>query len=314
MVVSIIICTCNRAEPLRLTLAALAGVRVPADLPAEVVVVDNGSTDSTAEVVKTCGLLNMSVRYVSEPRRGKGYAYNRGMAEAHGDIFLFTDDDVRPPAEWIAGMCGPILAGEAIAVQGGVRIPNALLRPWMEPLHRAWMASTEGLDPADPPALVGANMAFSRGVLQTVPAFDTELGPGALGFCDETLFSLQLKKSGGKITAAYGVEVEHHFDADRLTRTNFLKRAVNQGKSQAYMAYHWQHEDPPEAASLVWKGTLRLWRRRWKSRTDCAAPEGAPVWELNLLSQIAYYKQFLVEKRRPRNYDKLGFVKHNQSL
>ncbi|KAA6407127.1 MAG: hypothetical protein FRX48_09193 [Lasallia pustulata] len=51
------------------------------------------------------------------------------------------------------------------------------------------LASTEGLDPDAPKFMVGANMAFSRRVLEKVPSFDTELGPGALGFFDESLFS-----------------------------------------------------------------------------------------------------------------------------
>ena len=308
VVVSVIICTCNRAEPLRLTLEALARVSVPEDLPAELIVVDNGSADGTAEVVRNCDL-TFPVKYAFEPRRGKGYAYNRGMAEASGEIFLFTDDDVRPPPDWLAGMCRPILAGQADAVQGGVAIPKALLRPWMEPLHRAWMASTDALDPNDPPALIGANMAFSREVLRSVPAFDSELGPGALGFCDETLFSLQLKESGGRIAAAYATEVEHHFDASRLTRENFLKRADGQGRSQAYMAYHWLHQDVPDAAVRLRRRSLRLLLRRWKYRAECAGPEGAPGWELNLVSEIAYCRQFLTEMRRPRLYDRLGLVK-----
>jgi len=130
--VSIIICTRNRGNDLRQTLETIGALDVPADLPAEVLVVDNGSTDHTSEVVHHIKMLRMPVRCVHEPRKGKGYAYNTGLAEAKGDIFLFTDDDVRPPANWIDGMCRPILKGAAHGIAGGLRAAPHLRREWME--------------------------------------------------------------------------------------------------------------------------------------------------------------------------------------
>ena len=57
--VSIIICTCSRAEDLRQTLASLSTVCVPEEFDAEVIVVDNASADNTAQVVQACRLPNM---------------------------------------------------------------------------------------------------------------------------------------------------------------------------------------------------------------------------------------------------------------
>ena len=111
VVVSIIVCTCNRAKALRQTLVSFAELDTPPRIPIELIVVDNALTDDTAEVVASCNLTAIQVRYVHEPRRGRGYAYNRGMAEAQGEVLLFTDDDMRVPANWIAGMRKPILSG-----------------------------------------------------------------------------------------------------------------------------------------------------------------------------------------------------------
>jgi glycosyltransferase involved in cell wall biosynthesis len=55
-VVSIIICTRNRADSLRETLASIGRCDVPADLPAELLVIDNGSTDHAREVAEAGGL------------------------------------------------------------------------------------------------------------------------------------------------------------------------------------------------------------------------------------------------------------------
>ena len=175
---SIIICTRNRAQFLRFTLDHFRQIDVPADLEVELLVVDNGSTDDTRRVVEACDLPRMKVRYVQEPRKGQCFARNKGLAESTGEVIVFTDDDVIPSRHWLAGMCEPILSGRGDAVAGGVIIPPNLLRPWMTPMHRSMMCETTRLGGAAPTEFVGANLAFGRHVLEKVPWFDTELGPG----------------------------------------------------------------------------------------------------------------------------------------
>ncbi len=307
--VSIIICTVNRAEHLRLTLESLAGVHVPAELPVEVIVVDNGSTDSTAALVQGYSLPNMAVRYLHEPRRGQCYARNAGIAASAAEIIVFTDDDLRFPSGWIESLCRPLLAGDAEAVVGGVCIPKNLERSWMQTSHREWLAATDSISEDSPNSLVGANMAFKRTILEKVPRFDTELGPGALGFADETLFSFQLKEAGYRIASAFDTKVEHHFDPSRLSRASFLNRARDGGRSEAYVDYHWQHMDIKDARTQYIRSLLRLPVWRLKRRSEWRDSEGIFVWEMILLRNIAYYKQMLVEQRRPRSYDKRGLVK-----
>ena len=137
--VSVIICTYNRAADLAQTLNSLRDVALPSTGDAELVVVDNGSTDDTAKVARSFSRPGLRVRYVHEPRRGKGHAYNAGIAAAEGQVLLFSDDDMRFPREWIEGMGGPIFAGEADAVAGGIRIARHLERPWMEKMHRLFV-------------------------------------------------------------------------------------------------------------------------------------------------------------------------------
>ena len=308
-IVSVIICTSNRAAHLRQTLAALGALPVPGDMPAELVVVDNGSTDDTADVVQQCRLPNMPVRYILEPRRGKGYAYNLGMAEAAGAVFLFTDDDVRPPQDWIAGMCGPILSGEADAVAGGVLLAPHLRRDWMTREHQNWLAGTDDIANEEQARMVGANMAFSRRVLAKVSGFDTELGPGALGFEDDTLFTFQLVQAGFRLKLALDVCVEHHFEPSRLARKNFTSTARKMGSSAAYLSYHWRHEE----ASATWRQSLKamlhlfLWRvRNIKSWRE---PEGMAVSEMQLLQRCWTLKQLRQEQKRPRAYSQYGLRK-----
>jgi glycosyltransferase involved in cell wall biosynthesis len=312
MEISIIICTRNRAESLRQTLRSLAACAVPADLTAELLVIDNGSTDGTREIVSGAKVPRLSLRYVAEPRPGQCHARNSGLAHSAGDVILFTDDDVRPPVDWIEGMCRPILNGEADAVAGGVVFPPGLRMPGDG--DPGWMASTEAIDPVCPNRFVGANMAFHSRVLDRVPAFDVELGPGALGFTDETLFSWQLAEAGYRIAGRLDVPVEHHFDPSRLSREALLATAAGMGRSEAYVDYHWAHNERPDGLILKLRARAGLFARRLLRWQNCYRRQCVMWWELKRVRATAYLAHLAHERKRPRNYDKRGLRKHRGTL
>jgi glycosyltransferase involved in cell wall biosynthesis len=307
-IVSSIICTRNRGTSLEETLASIGRCEVPVGLPTELLIIDNGSTDNTREICERTELTNMPVRYVLESRPGKGYAYNKGIAASCGQILLFTDDDVRVPNNWVERMCRPILQGEADAVAGGVSIAPALERPWLKGFMRTLVACTDSRTDAHDILLVGANMAFSRHLLETVPAFDPELGPGALGFGEETLFSMQMIKAGFRLVGRLETTVEHHFDEERLTRETFLGIAERSGRTNAYLQYHWEHLDlaTPYLYELWIGAKLKL--RRVLSCTSGRRAEPMP-WEIVYTRELHFCRQFQREIRRPRNYEKFGLVK-----
>ena len=308
MNVSIIICTRDRADSLRETLRSIGQCEVTADLAAELLVVDNGSSDRTRQTVESTQLDNMPVRYIHEPRTGLCRARNRGLAEVNSDIFLFTDDDVRVPTDWIERMCRPIACGAADAVAGGVKIAPALERDWLRGFVRIWLASTADMVGQQDLQLIGANMAFSRRVLEKVPSFDTELGAGALGFADETLFSWQIVRAGYKLIDNLRAEVEHHFDAARLTREAFLAMAERMGRSNAYVQYHWEHQRlrNPRLLELWYLGKLKLRTALTNTSKGTTSPK---PWELSYTSKIHFARQYMRESRRPHNYQKHGLRK-----
>lgn len=292
-------------------LASLASVQVPTGTEVELLLVDNGSSDATADVIRGFCPGSMDVRHLWEPRPGKSRALNRAIPRATGDIFLFTDDDVRFPVDWIAGMIRPLLWGEADAVAGGVRLASHLQFPGMTPKAASLLASTDGLDPARPQRLVGANMAVHRRVFEVIAGFDVELGPGRLGLEEDTLLSLQMRAADMRIVGAFDVAVEHHPGDDRLRRDVLIQAVERLGRSDAYVSYHWRHENGfwGRSRMAVADSALRLTARRL---VDAPSSRGISDWEHALVRRRSYHQQMISEYGSPRNYCKFGFRRKGQ--
>jgi glycosyltransferase involved in cell wall biosynthesis len=102
--VSIVICCYNSAERLPQTLGFLAAQRLPETTPWEVLVIDNASSDNTAEVATKCWPISSPapLRVVREPNPGTGNARFRSFSEARHEILVFLDDDNWIDETWVA--------------------------------------------------------------------------------------------------------------------------------------------------------------------------------------------------------------------
>lgn len=115
MSVSIIIPTFNGASRIENCLHALLNQIVEGDV--EILVVNDGSTDNTAEVVACYS----TVRLITQSNAGPAAARNRGALEARGTIILFTDDDCVPTPEWLAAMTKPFEDPSVVGTKGVYR-------------------------------------------------------------------------------------------------------------------------------------------------------------------------------------------------
>ncbi len=225
-------------------------------------------------------------------------------------MIFFLDDDVRPNSAWLAEISAPLLTRLFDVCVGAVRIAEHLRRPWMTLQHRTLLASTESISGENLSFATGANFGFSRLVLQTVPRFDPELGAGRLGFWDDCLFSLQLKRAGYRFTMCPSAVVDHHFLEERLTRKSFLSRSEAEGRSRAYIAWHWEHCSQIERSKIfALRKKCRLSFLRFLRRQECHRAEGIAEWEINLAIQVGYFDQLSIEQTRPRGYEKMGLRK-----
>lgn len=306
MTVSIIICTRNRAGSLPATLESINQAAVPSGWTIELILVDNNSTDNTLAVVREAHLDHVALRCVSESMVGLSNARNTGISHAQGEIIMATDDDVRVPVNWIEGMCDPIIQGRADATAGGIVYPphlEAALKLLPIEGRRAWFGATGNeLDSQSPGRLIGANMAFHRRVLDKVPGFDVELGAGALGYGEETLFSFELLAAGYILSGALEVAVEHHFDLDRLTEANLISMARKMGRSDAFITHHWHHRKVLRNIPLSISRRLRLgWLRRFAMGNNRGAARNlAEV--LALEENLAFFREYAVQRKRPWKY------------
>lgn len=141
--VTVVICTRNRASQLQNALASAAQMRIPDGLRWELVVVDNGSSDDTADVALSFAD-RLPVRVVREETAGLSNARNRGAAEARGRYICWTDDDVLIDSGWLAAYAAAFERHPEAAVFGG-RINPVLEAPtpaWFARLANCWPLST----------------------------------------------------------------------------------------------------------------------------------------------------------------------------
>ena len=116
--ISAIICTHNRDEYLGAAIDSLLNQSFEQDDQYEVIVVDNASTDNTAQVVQA-RLPHPRLTYIYESTLGLSVARNTGAKAAKGQILAYLDDDAEASSQWLTALCRVYQQDESIAIAGG---------------------------------------------------------------------------------------------------------------------------------------------------------------------------------------------------
>jgi glycosyltransferase involved in cell wall biosynthesis len=245
--VSVLICTWNRADHLRDTLASLAQSVVPASVAWEVLVVDNNSGDHTPNVVRTAArAYPVPLRYLFEPRQGRSCAMNAGLAACRAPIVAFTDDDVRVAAEWLDAAVAPFRDDAAIDYTGGPVRPIWEAPPpaWFEASGRALWGTLAILDYGAEPFVfeerrlvpLGVNVAMRRSLIERAGGFDATLGRGAsTGLMGQELpeFLARSRAIGGRGLYVPSMVVNHFVPSRRLRPDYWRRWWYGKGVSRA---------------------------------------------------------------------------------
>jgi len=174
---SVVVPVYNGADTIEACVSSLLAQDYPADLR-EVIVVENGSTDGTAEVVG-----RLPVRLLRSELRGPAPARNGGWRAATADGVAFTDADCRPDRGWLRALA-KVYANDATGAVGGVGGPivayahagRSVVEKFAE-MHSPLNSFAEGAR-VFLPDLYTANASYRRRVLERVCGFDQRLVTG----------------------------------------------------------------------------------------------------------------------------------------
>ena len=252
--VAILICTFNRAESLRRTLASLASLLVPPGLHAELVIVDNNSTDATREVC-AAARLPLPLRYIAERQQGQACAQNRGLEETSAPLILFTDDDVDVSSGWLAAYVEAAARHPAAGYFGGpVRIRWESTPPRWFAEHATTLLAhvTVAFDPGEeegalPGGVVGANMAMRRAAFAGL-AFNP-----ALDLCNEVQLINEIRARGFDGISVPGALVHHRTSAERMTERYVRRRFMREGAAEVRRGQIVRDRPWLGVASYYWK-------------------------------------------------------------
>lgn len=180
--ISVVICTYNRAELLEGCLKSLINQSLP-ESDYEVVVIDNNSSDNTWQIAGKFTAKHDNVRVVKEERQGKSFALNRGIAESTAEYIAFIDDDAKAYSDWLERILHAFgsVTPQPVAVGGKIL-------PWYEVSPPTWFTDdmeTRTWGPEKgylkPPrakyGFSGSNMAIPRNILEEFGGFVPGTGP-----------------------------------------------------------------------------------------------------------------------------------------
>ena len=283
MIVTVAICTWNRAKLLDRTLTQMHQLRIPADVEWELLIVNNNCTDETDPIIARHENA-LPIRRLFEPNPGLSNARNCAVDKAQGELILWTDDDVLVEPRWMASY-----------IEASQRWPNAgffggPIEPWFEIEPPAWVVSNlkklagmlaiRDFGPvkrafARKEAPFGANMGFRTKVLKQ-HSFDVRLGRvghSLVGW--EELDLLNRLKSLGHFGIWVGTaRVKHYIPVNRLTLDYVRTWYEGHGQSAARV-------EDFSRCKLLWRALRYAWKRLWIAwlKSLLFSPgKGTPGW------------------------------------
>jgi glycosyltransferase involved in cell wall biosynthesis len=239
--ISVIVCTYNRERYIGKCLKHLHNQRADKKLY-EVIIVDNNSTDQTAEICKAAvtNYTETTYKYFFEPIQGHSQSRNRGIRESKGNIIAFLDDDAFTSSEYISNLNSFFTSHPEATAIGGKIIPvyegdaPAWMSRYLLPLVAAQDMGDQIKKFTGRKFPIGANMAFRKQAFDQYGLFNTDLGrkgSGLEGGDEKDVFD-RLKQNNETIYYVPDVLIEHIIPQKRVELAYIRGLGIGVGTSE----------------------------------------------------------------------------------
>lgn len=295
---TVLLTTRNRAALLRSTLNAFQRMRT-SGVTWEIVVVDNGSSDETDDVLEQAAS-QLPLRVVREPSPGKSAALNRALPLIRARLVLLTDDDVRPCSEWMTAYVAAARRWPQHRVFGGPikpLFPNGtpdwlMNHPCTVPAFARFTLDA----PEGPMSLLpfGPNVAFRADALRDV-VLSPHVGPRGTSYPMGTDIELirRVLMNDEQVVYVPAAATGHVVRPEQITHKWLMQRAYNLGRS----APRYQQSFPAHAQPPVSRGGARRRILVAALRYFGVLPHG-PKRRLERGAMWHYWRGYRYEQRR----------------
>jgi glycosyltransferase involved in cell wall biosynthesis len=252
--VSIVICTRNRASKLGPALDSMS--RITSYFPWELIIVDNASTDHTADIIKRAAETDGRIRYLCVDRIGLGAGRDAAWRIARGAFVCFTDDDCYVMPDYVNQIVAVFEEFPEVGCVGG-RImlhDQSDARVTIDERSEAVGIAPRQFIAAG--TLHGANLSFRRDALAAAGGFDPEFGAGTQFPAEDIDAVAAVIWSGRPARYDPRPTVAHHHGRKEEAVPGLMK-GYDAGRG-AYLAKYMLRRDTRTAYAKAWlSGTLR---------------------------------------------------------
>ena len=235
--ISVIVCTYNRAEMLRATLRDVTRQQADERFSFEIVVVDDRSTDHTRSVVaQAASTSSVPVRYVQGEGTGPTGALNAGLADSQGQWIAFFDDDQLAGPRWLQELYYTAMESGAHLVGGPIRLSfpqpeTAKLGPVCRALYGEHPNFKDAQRRNHIPLPGGGNRLINRTVFNSIGVFDNAIANGGA----DTDIVVRARAAGFRFAWAPNAIVRHLIPPDRVSSARIKRYCLQAGCSISYI-------------------------------------------------------------------------------
>jgi GT2 family glycosyltransferase len=238
--ISVLVCTYNGGATLAETCTAISRLEYP---NTEVIVVDDGSTDDSADIARRHGF-----RVISTENRGLSSARNTGLDAATGEIVAYIDDDAMPDPHWLTYLALAFTSTDFVAVGGpnlpvpeDGRVADAVAAAPGNPIHVL-------LGDREAEHIPGCNSAFRTDALREIGGFDVRFRTAG----DDVDVCWRLQDRGWRIGYCSAAVVWHH---RRGSVRQYLRQQRGYGRAEALLERKWPARYSA-GGHVTWRGRV----------------------------------------------------------